>query len=277
VQWVVALGLDGNALGAVRFAVWMARAEDRLHGIHVLRRTEYFGLAERALDELAASTQTTEAFEDLHVVDHRDVTGALVDSCDAHGADFMVVGRRARRNEATPVRLGRVTRRLLRTLPGPIVVVPPDFEPERAGSGPVVVATDLSDDCVPACRRAATLAKRLERSLVLAHVVPDPRDWGIGILTAAQVDAFADELRTMAATRARAWCERHDLGSAHVELRMGEVVEQLTRLTQEVAAPLVVLGSRRLGLLARLFTSSLGSALAASLPSPVVVVPPVGR
>jgi nucleotide-binding universal stress UspA family protein len=277
VQWIVALGLDGHANGAARFASWVTdRATDHVHGVHVLRRSEHFALAERALAELAASTGTSELFDDLRVVDHADVLDALVEACAEHAADMLVLGRRPRRT-AMPVRLGRVARRVLRTLPGPVAVVPGEFEPARAGTGPVLVATDLGGDSAAACRCATRLARRIERSVVPVHVVADPHDWGIGVLTEAQVDAFADELRTAAEAGARAWCRDHRLGEAGVELRMGDVVDQLGRVAQERDAALVVLGSRRLGLVARLFSSSVGSALAATAPCPVVVVPPDPR
>lgn len=276
-HWIIAISLDGHAMGAVRFTRWLTnRAEDHVEGLHVLRRSEHFGLAERALSDLLASSAANGTFAP-HVIDHADVASALAEACDTASADLLVLGRTAQRHERAPVRLGRVTRRMLRTLPAPLAIVPADFEPAKAGTGPVIVATDLTDDSASACRHAAMLAKRLRREVVPLHVVPDPGDWGIAVLSAAQVEAFADELRTGATARARAWCARHELGAANVELRMGDVVEQTLRVANERDAPVVVLGSRRLGLIARLFTSSVGAATAATAPCPIVVVPPASH
>lgn len=274
-RWVVGLGLKGDSMGAVKLAGWLTEhGVDHVYGVHVLRRTELFGLAERALDDLARRTRTTALFEVLCVVQHADVANALVETCAEHAADMLLLGRRARSSDATPVRLGRVTRRLLRTLPGPVAIVPPDFDPPNAGTGPVLAATDLSDDSVAACVRARALAERLHRALVLVHVVPDPHDWGLSILSEAHELELANELLVDAEARLGAWCHRHDLSGLQAELRKGDVVEQLMRVGTELRTPITVVGSRRLGLLARVFSASVGSALSASAPWPVVVVPP---
>ncbi|NJK31386.1 MAG: universal stress protein, partial [Deltaproteobacteria bacterium] len=67
--------------------------------------------------------------------------------------DALLVGRRARRDEDPIVRLGEVTRRVVRKLPAPVIVVPPDFGDDARdllGSGPIILATDLSDHCIAA-------------------------------------------------------------------------------------------------------------------------------
>jgi nucleotide-binding universal stress UspA family protein len=272
---LVGLALDGHALGAVRFATWLAaRGEDRLYGIHVLRRSEHWALAERALDDLAERTATTERFEVLRVVDHTDVAGALIEACDEYAADLMVLGRRAARGDPAVVRLGRVARRMLRMLPGPIAIVPPDFSSNGIPDGPVIAATDLTDDSVAPCRLAETLARRLDRSLVLAHVVPDASAWGLPLLSEGEADEITRTLCSDATKDLATWREQHGLSAQSLEPNPGDVVDALLRLGTEHRASLMVLGSRRLGPIARTFTTSVGSALAAGASWPVVVAPP---
>ena len=272
---LVGLALDGHAVGAVRFAAWLASpGEDRIYGLHVLRRSEHHALAERALDDLAGQTGTATTFETLHVVDHADVGGALIEACDEHAVDLLVLGRRAARGSPAVMRLGRVARRMLRMLPGPVAIVPPDFSPERAPQGPVIAATDLSADSIAACRLAAALAKRLDRPLALAHVVADPSDWGLPVLSREHVEEIGRSLRVDAAAELESWRSNHAQSATILEPIAGDVVEALLRAGEHNETPIMVLGSRRLGRLARAFTTSVGSAIAAGARWPVVVVPP---
>lgn len=272
---LVGLGLQGPCLGALRFASWLAdHGEDKLHGVHVLHRSELFGLAQRALADLVQRAASTTRFGALDVVEHDDVASGLTEACDAHGADALIIGRKPA-DDTTFVRLGHVARNVLQMLPGPVAVVPAEFSADHAGTGPVIAATDLGDDSVEACRYAYDLAKRLGRALLLVHVASAPRSWGLLTLSPERLTELEREIQAEATARMDAWCRHHALDGIPTDVRTGEVADALLRIGMQRQPPLMVLGSRRLGLLARMFTASVGAELAATVPWPTLVVPPL--
>jgi nucleotide-binding universal stress UspA family protein len=68
----------------------------------------------------------------------------------------------------------------------------------------------------------------------------------------------------------------HDV-QAERRVEIGEPAEGLARIASEEAASLIVVGSRREGLLRPRLRSTLAGNLAAAAPCPVVIVPPAGR
>ena len=91
----------------------------------------------------------------------------------AEGAAGLVIGRAARAGEESFVRLGPVARRLLRRLPGPVVVAPRDLM--AVPPGPILLATDLGDATAAALPFAQRLAARHGRPLELVHI-GEPRN-----------------------------------------------------------------------------------------------------
>jgi len=170
------------------------------------------------------------------------------------------------------VRLGRVARRLVRSLPTPVVVVPPDLEDTEVGRGPVVVAVDLTESCSEAVRWAAALATEMRRGLVLLHAIhaPDrgpyvPADlWDHALASVRNVDSAFE-----------AWAHHHGVGEAPRVTVEGPPIQVLPEAAREHDACVLVTGSRRLGGAARLFMSSLGTELAATAGVAVAIVPPV--
>jgi nucleotide-binding universal stress UspA family protein len=194
---------------------------------------------------------------------------------DEHHAEGLVVGRQAPREGHHLLRLGRVARRLLRTLAGPVVVVPPDWDPASVSAdGPVICASNVGDGAVAAARFAAELAHRLGRPLIIAYTVPIPEDYGANYIPAATRQKIAVESHAAGERELREWIADLGLTDATPVVREGHVTEQVLRLARESHAALVVTGSRRLSTLERLLITSVGSELSATSPVPVVVVPP---
>lgn len=298
-RWIVGLDLRPTGQGALRFARWLAAAtraaKPAFVGVHVLEEdTLRAALRYHHLDELIAGAReeaemllrnagATEVLGELRVVQGLHAETTLESIREEQQAEGLVVGRQAPREGHHLLRLGKVARRLLRTLGGPVVVVPPDWEPEAVSTeGPVVCATNVGDSAATAARFAAELAHRLGRPLLIVYTVPVPEDYGAHYIPAATRQKIARESQETGERELAAWVAELGLpgssdagqGGVTTLVRQGHVTEQVLRAAQETKAALIVTGSRRLSTLERLLLTSVGSELAATAPCPVVVVPP---
>lgn len=207
--------------------------------------------------------------------------------------DGLLLGRAAPAEGSPIVALGRVPRRLLRQLELPTVVVPPDWSaPEaiEAGAalespatapGPIVVGVTPAPESIEAAGFAVLLGEALTLPVVLVHVVPRPRPVAVaGVLsleprdpTMSGSDIAPPEDTSGPEAAIAAWTEEHGLDGLPLELRVGHAPVELVTFARERSATMIVCGSRRLSLMERLFTSSVGTELAAHADRPVVVVP----
>lgn len=278
------VGVDARELsrGAIAFARFVA--EGRFHevyGVHVVEWVphmyERYGevssaqVRQMAVDILAPLEQDSH-FVELGAVLATAAEDGLLEAIDAKQAHALIIGRRAFRDGGVLVRLGRVARRLVRRLPVPVVVVPPDLEPSQIGRGPVVLGVDLTESCGTAAAWAARVAADLRRPLVLVHAVHLP-DRG-PYIPADMWDQSAAALHDRGAEGFRAWADRHGVGAAERVMLEGPPATVLPGLALERQACVLVTGSRELAGVERLFMSSLGTELAASAPLPVAIVPP---
>jgi nucleotide-binding universal stress UspA family protein len=279
--WLLGLELSPRSGGALQFGRWLrGTLGARVVGVYVSElwlaglppddgavflltaRTE----AERWLDGLEAGTPRSPV-DATNIVDAVDAETGLARA--AHGAPGLVVGRRVAGDGAL-VRLGRVTRRLLRGAPAPVIVVPPELAVDEF-RGPVVLASDFTDASVAAARFAASFARRLGRPLVCVHV-GQPR-WEESF---AQEEPRWEELRRAyresVMKAAHVWASAHCPGDALV-IEYGDPQERLAAVAARLQACLLVVGSRRPGLLERFFAGSTSSAVAATASCAVAVVP----
>lgn len=282
-RWIVGLDLSARSHGALVFAAWMRQAESpaerpSLVGVHVLEawaahylpvgREEYVrsvrAVAERHMAEVGG------AFDDVQVVEAERAEDGLVGA--AQRGDAIVIGRSATRESHALVRLGRVARRVLRQLPAPVFVVPPDLSAQALG-GPVVLAVDLTDSCVPAIEAAVRLARAHGRPLVLAHA-GEPRHADLLDELDPRWLAAREQFRGGVEREFAAWAEAKGLGAVRRVLEYGSAPETLARIAAREQAAVIVVGSRRLSTAERIFTTSTASALAGLCTCPVAVVPP---
>ncbi len=186
------------------------------------------------------------------------------------GVTGIVIGRASGRQPGMLARLGRVARRLLRRLPAPVMVVPPDLSASDIGKGPIMLATDLDDASLPAAAMARELATAFGRELLVASV-----DEALYLLPAYAPEAIVPQASFPRRSTAdvQAWTRAHGLHSAHVVVAEGERVTALSSLAVEHDVPFVVCGSRCLGLAERVFSSSTASELARRGERAVLVVP----
>ena len=279
-RWMVGVDARHLAGGAVAFARWLAQGHGNdVLGVHVvewvpsmqhrLEHAEPDDVRSRAADALRTLEQDAH-FTELGAIVATAAEDGLETAVDSKKADALVLGRRAPRSGSGVVRLGRVARRMLRRLPVPVIIVPPDLE--TIGDGPVVLAVDLTESCGHAATIAARIATAMGRDLVLMHAIHPPDR---GPYFPAEVwDLAMSDLRDRSEQGFLTWADRHGVGAAERIIIEGPPVQMVVELAEERDACLLVVGSRQLGGLERLFLSSLGSELAASSPRPVAVVPP---
>lgn len=289
--WTLGLDLREGAEGPLVFARWLiaelARREAAgatLDAIHVIEQSDLgilgsadqreraAALAEDAVVKTLARSGDSTPLEGLRLVETGSPEDVLTHA--AERADGLIIGRLAPRGKDRLMRLGGVARRLLRRLPAPTLVVPPDLDREHIGDGPIILATDANDDSLGATRFAQSMAERLGRELILAHIVPMPYGWSIGYLPPDSVKQVRADLRTGGERTLERWAKQHGITGVRGLVCEGIVAEELARLAEREDALMLITGSRRLNAIERLFVTSVGSELAASASCPVAVVSP---
>lgn len=286
---VVGLDLRPSSAGAIRMAAWLAKTSSRadsLVGIHVLDG-EYLRVALRhhhldevvdgakaQADKVIAEAGASEHFSEVRIVRGRTAEKSLEAAVVYHAAGGLVVGRQAPAEGRHVLRLGRVARRLLRRLPGPTLVVPPDYDPAANDGGPVMLTTNMSGDAGAAAAFAHQAAERLGRELVIVHVVPQPDDYAAHYLPEDSLRKMTAEHQQEGEAALAQWSKDVGCGGAELVVRQGGVIEELVTVASERSACMVVTGSRRLSTFERVLLTSIGSEIAAVAPCPVAVVPP---
>ena len=290
-KWIVGLDLRPRSQGAINFASHLVRAakttaREQLVGIHVLEEDHLrAALRYHHLDELVKAAQEAtehvlehakgdDCFEEIRIVQGGRAEKSLAAARVYHNAHGLIVGRYAQRDSRSLLRLGRVARRLLRSLTSPVVVVPPDWTTGPDSDGPVIAGIDLGDESRAAVQFAADMAGRLGKELVLAHVVPLPDDYGSHYLPAQSLDRLRTEHRDEGLRALESFAQENGVTGARREVLQGNVVEELREFGRESKASMIVTGSRRLSSMERILLSSVGSELAAAAACAVAVVPP---
>lgn len=274
----------------MQFAAWLRRSDsvrpDQIIAVHVVEdeslgnvvayhsESEVLGAASDACKRLIDDTFTRDVFGPPLVVRAQRAEDQLAAAIDLHEADAVVIGRQAKTGDFRLVRLGRVARRLVRRLPGPVVVVPPELLNSEVGKGPVLLATDLGED-----RAAAAFARRFAhmtgRQVHVVHVVPRPVDEAMSVyLPEVDWGALVSDRTRQADARMAMWCNEAHLGDAPREVVDGPVGPTIRSVADRVDACAIVVGSRKLGPVDRLFTASVGSELASYAGRAVALIPP---
>jgi nucleotide-binding universal stress UspA family protein len=282
-HWMVGIDPWNLSAGAVAWARFVAKRapRERFVGAHVLAfdLSELFAkvdpkakagdvppYVERLLDPL----RDDPTFSEVGIVVSSTAEDGLQAAAADRGCEALVIGRRKPTEGKAVVRLGGVARKLLRALPNPVVVVPPDES--EFSDGPVLVATSLTHASEGATRFGAAMARLLGLDLLVTTVAVPPaialympgEDWS---------PVVEENVRT-AQRKLGDWTTQYDLGEARRSVVEGAVAPRLREVAQTAGASMLVVGSRRLSTIDRIFASSVGSELAASAPMPVAVVPP---
>ncbi len=289
-KWIIGVDLRETATGALQFAQWLARHATRparhdFVPVHVLEESyllqvlRYTDEAEVEAKALADARHQLDRAELGRVAAPPRVTRgvaadeALVRELETVQADALVIGRQAPSHERHFVRLGRVARRLVRRLPCPIVVAPPDLRADRIGGGPIVVATDLEETCGSAVRFAQRLAHASARSLVVAHIIPHELE-SARYVPSTTVEQFYSQVGLDRQHDLQAWKVRHGLADAASVVAHGDIVARLTAIAEVEGAPMIVCGSRGLSSVERVFATSVATDLSCWAECAIAIVPP---
>jgi len=289
-EWLVGMDLSDSGHGALAYAGWLhgasgGKPEERFVGVHVLeeavlqpllryhRLEELERSSQEAADRAVTNLDVGDAVVERRIVCGRSVESVLSDLARRPGVRGLIIGRQAKRGEKRIVRLGRVARRLLRTLAGPTVVVPPDLRPDAVGDGPILLAVDTDDTAAPAVAFARSMAEALGRPLSVVHVIPSADVLAGEMIPAGLTGDMFRDLRHDHEHRLRIWMRAHDLAGVPSQVVEGSVIDRLVAVAREARSPLVVCGSRGMGLGMRMFVASVATDLAASCEVPVAVVP----
>ncbi|MBZ5715696.1 universal stress protein [Nannocystis pusilla] len=286
-KWIVGVDLRERSDGAARLGAWLHRQSPdamQLVGIHAIEEgalDEHIQFAERvrtrerlrvAVERALEQAGVRAAFAGIEVVEADDPVMALEAAMQAEAARGIIIGRRAAGAGTQRIRLGSVARRLLRRLPAPTFVVPPDWDVEGLGDGPIVVAVTLAEASVGAVKVAQSLGTMTRRPLEFIRVIPtSPIYAALSPPREGRLERETRQLSEVAALT-HAWLAEQK-ASGHLVVRRGDEVAEILALATERSAPLLVCGSRLLSLAERAFGFSLSSDLAAHAPIPVLVVP----
>lgn len=285
-RWLVGIDLRNLGAGAVEYARWLhARdASETFIGAHVVdfELRELFARVEPAppdekippfVDELLDPVRDDAAFTEVGSIPASAAEDGLTEAARVHRCDAMLIGRRKPMHESSMVRLGRVARRLLRTLPRPVVVVPPDAKVADFSDGPVLVATQLGASSEGAARFGAKLAESVDLDMLVTAVASVPDELSL-LAGPDRARAIASDSVNATRTRLGDWVEAQSLADVRTSVVEGHVGPALLEVAKVSGASMIVVGSRGLSTFDRLMLSSVGSELAASAPVPVAVVPP---
>jgi nucleotide-binding universal stress UspA family protein len=223
------------------------------------------------------AVEAANSFETIHVgLDTRADEGLRREAA-IFAPDGVIVGRKAREDATEVFRLGPTAHRLLRSLPASVFVVPNDLTRTAIGPGPVLVATDLEAHSVPACRFATELAAHIGREVAICHVVSDPRSTLDRYFSRNAVGELAEQMMTSGERMTAAWLDVEGFAGSTTHIVQGNTIDALCETAIAVQSPLIVLGSRRLSGLERVFVGSTSTDLARVSPCPIAVVPPDAR
>ncbi len=284
-RWLVGLDLLPENTGVFRLLSWLRAREPEAQaiGVHVVETGLFRFLGERVPEILDSARERAqeavveacgdaEIFTELEAVAAVTAERGLMDAALRHQVQALLIGRWSRRGQRSLVKLGRVARRILRALPVPVIVTPPDLLRSDMAEGPILFATSLSQTSVEAARFAVELAERSQRPLVVAYVGV-PRSHAALYVLEEEMEALFEEERRGVEADVRAWVEANVDGTPEVRVVFGQIEGELLQLAEGLGASMIVCGSRGLSVAERIFASSTASNLAGLAHCPVAVVP----
>ncbi len=286
-RWVVGVDLRPHSHGAINFATWLhahdQTGEAAFEALHVVEnrlfelpeapaRAALLGNAKQATIAALTARKAVDEFDHIAALEADDVTDTLAAAGALASTTGLIIGRRAADKDNRVIRLGKVARRLLRRLDSPVFVVPPDLEHDHIGAGPIVCAVDLDQPSVDVARFGQALGEAIGRKVRLVHVVDGGDPIGMEYLPEGTWNNIHAQTRESGEDALERWRHEHVL-AAYTVLAQGQTVPKLISAARELDACMILCGSRKLSLVERMWSSSVGSALAAASHLPVGVVP----
>ncbi len=273
-KWMVAVDLGDSCEGALGWARWL-RTSDPEAELLVVHAVDIASLAppraQTVMRHVEKFVQTRLPEVEMRVLEERPPEDALAHAMSVHAADALVIGRRASRDGDAIVRLGAVARRLLRRLPAPVLVCPPDLVGAEVPTGPVLVCLDAQGSDASTLAFGRALADATGLPLQAITVVPPLFPTGV---TYEPTPAHAAGAGEPPEAPVQAWLAEQPGDPVELLVATGRVIPAVLRASEEVGASVLVCGSRLLSARERIVNTSVGTALAAMARIPVAVVPP---
>jgi len=263
------VGWDGGTTAETALAWAAARAERQPEGSRSLlilrtvdpnsiagddRETaELVRVAETEVEEAAARVRSEHPSLEVESEVVRDEPGDAL--CDRTGEDSLVVvgAENGRTDEFW--HSSRIGVRLCGMAVGPVAVVPVGDARQRSG---VLVAVDHGPAAQHLCRFAAEFADSLGETLHAVHVGSRSHS----------MDADVEELEDALAPA------RHEHPGLAIETHVASGPTEATLLHRAKDHRTVIVGSRSLGVVRRMFLGSVSHALVTNARCPTIVVPP---
>lgn len=295
-KWLLGIDFRHHSDGALRFATWMHQQTqgrdlnsnmDCYVGAHIIterhsKLLSQFEPKQAILNRLEFETNrmiqqadAAQVISQLEVRMGTQVVESLQTIAAEINADGFIVGRRRGNHAKQLVRLGSVTRRLLRALPSPVIVVSPDYTAPKASAGCIVVALTPDPSCEEACQFASRLAQQWKLPLVYVHVMGLPLEYIQIYWAEEELEKFRSDQSSAARHQLAAWLSDRNYQDYTLKICHGNEVEEVVNAADELDAALIVCGSRLLSTVERFAIPSKSSQLAAHANCPVAVVPPV--
>ena len=276
-KWIVGVDLRHGCDGALSWARW-ARKRDasiELLAAHAMELPKGLVIPnpETVAEHVEKYVGERIADVEVRVLEQQPSEAALAHAVGTHGADALAIGRRAPRDGDGLVRLGAVARRLLRKLPSPVLVCPPDLRSEHIPSGPILVCVQANAESAAALDFGRRVAKATGTPVQAITVLPPmyPYPHAISYLPAPTYGGDEHDERESAV---RDWLAEQPGEGVKLTVADGPVVPTILQASDELQASMIVCGSRLLSAVERFFNTSVGTALAGSARVPVAVVPP---
>jgi nucleotide-binding universal stress UspA family protein len=273
-------GVDDSPHAADVVAVAVTLAERlglRLRLVHSVQPDIFLAGDERR-DALRAGEQRLEALgandsPDDRIIRLGDPT-ALLQSALEEGAALAVVGSRGR-GPGRAALLGSVSNALVGSAPCPVVVVPPGAATAISASPTIVCGVDGSPASDTGLEHAGELASALGGTLLAVHVRSDAlAPHATSLIPGPQpFSGPIDDQRLSVTTLDRPLAHLALDVPMGTRVESGHVATRLAAVAAEETSALLVVGSRRRGLVRSAVFGSVSSQLAASAPVPVVIVP----
>ncbi len=203
----------------------------------------------------------------------------LCDAAEELHADAIVCGASGHGGVYRAV-LGTTADHLLHHAPVPVLIVPPDWEPDR---GPLLIGYDGSESAKDAIRTAARLFPGRPALIAHAWAAPLESSYAGNALLATPADEVQEVAQTLVAMFAAAAADLTEEGVAlaaqaglaadHLELRSTKRAwRPLEAAAREQSASVIIVGCRGRGAVASTVLGSVSSGLAHNATVPVLIV-----
>ena len=219
---------------------------------------------QRDRDELAPHAN-------IHSIADLSVSRALMHFAQETHVDMVVIGS-SRDGPLGRARIGRRGRQLLHDMPFALALAPRGSRSHKFAMGRVGLGDDGGPEAQVARDVAIKLCRAASGTLVIRRVIDD----NYPILTGLAPTALPEYEAGLESERSRAQSELEQQAAgldvpAEIGSVLGEPGHELRSLSDHV--DLIVVGSRRWGLLARIVTGGVGETLVADAGCAVVIVP----